>query len=112
MGSVKGDSGLKILNSVLLIILSAILIGSVLRIVFGGSSFSFSAFLNYLHSVPQIEITNVNIFTINGEWAILDSLRRFLNNIMSIFNFGAWMCIQLLNCLSYIIYFVKFIIFV
>lgn len=107
--SVDSGAGVRIFGSILLIILCCVLIGSVIKIVFGGSEFTFAGFLNYITSVPQIRLSDVNIFYISGEWAILDGLRRFINSIMSIANFGVWFTTQLLNGLSYIFYFVRFL---
>lgn len=113
MGKVKDyGGGARILGSILLIILCTVLIGSIIRIVFGGSSFTFSSFLAYLQDVPQISIGNLNIFYINGDWAVLDGLRKFLNSIMSIINFAVWMFSQLVNCLFYLFYFVKYLLVV
>ncbi|HIU06667.1 MAG TPA: hypothetical protein IAC46_03680 [Candidatus Onthoplasma faecigallinarum] len=114
MNRMKGaGDGLKILGSVLIIILCIILVISVIRIVFGGSNISFSAFLNYIQNVPQIEfIGDVNMFSINGDWGLFDFLKNFLNSIMSIFNFLVWLCFQLFNCLSYIFYFLKFVLII
>ena len=110
MNKVKDyGNGARIFGSVLLIILCCVLIGSIIKITFGGSAFTFTAFLDYITGVPQIRISNVNIFNIGGDWAVLDGLRRFLNSIMSIANFGVWFSAQLINCLSYIFYFVKFL---
>lgn len=110
MNKVKDyGKGAKIFGSVLLIIFCCVLIGSIIKITFGASEFTFSGFLNYITNVPQIRLSDVNIFYISGEWAILDSFRRFLNSIMSIANFGVWFTTQLINGLSYIFYFVKFL---
>lgn len=102
-------SGARIFGSILLIIICTVLIGSIIRIVFGGSNFTFTSFLSYLQNVPQISIGNFNLFTINGDWGLIDFFRRFLNSIMSILNFGVWMCSQLVNCVFYLLYFVKYL---
>lgn len=102
--------GSNIVVSVLMIIFCVVLIGSIIRIVFNSSAFSFSSFLQYITNVPQLSISYVEIFNIGGDWGIVDGLRRFLNNIMSIANFGVWFTKQLLNGLSYIFYFVKFLV--
>lgn len=101
--------GFNIVISVLMIIFSVVLIGSVIRIVFNSSSFSFGSFLQYITNAPQFNISYVDIFKIGGDWGIIDGLRNFLNSIMSIANFGVWFTKQLLNGLSYIFYFVKFL---
>lgn len=102
--------GVNIVASVVIIILCTVLIGSIIKIVFGGSSFTFAGFLDYIADVPQITIKNINIFSIGGDWGIIDGLRKFLNNIMSIANFGVWFSTQLINGLTYIFYFVKFLV--
>ena len=107
MGS-KG-LGFKILFQILFILLTVILVFSIIRTTFGGSSVTFSSFLDYISNVPQIKITNVNIMHIGGDWLIFDGFRQFLNTIMSIANFGVWFTTQLLNGLSYIFHFVRFL---
>lgn len=110
MGKYKDPgAGARIFGSVLLILFCCVLIGSIIKITFGGSSFTFAGFLDYLTGVPQIKFSYVDMFYISGEWTILDGFRRFLNSIMSFVNFFVWFCTQLLNCLSYIFYFIKFL---
>lgn len=105
----SNGSGVKIFGYVLLLFFSVVLLGSVIRIVFGSSSFSFSSFLQYITNVPQIILSDVQIFHIGGNWGIVEGLRVFLNHIMSIANFAVWFSTQLLNGLTYIFYFVRFL---
>ncbi len=113
MGKVKDHGvGARIVGSVLLIIFILVLVGSIFKIVFGGSSFTFAGFLEYITGVPQITITDINIFHIGGDWTLFDGFRKFLNSIMSIVNFSVWFGAQLINGLSYIFYFVKFLLVV
>ena len=110
MGNYKDPGkGARIFTYVLVIILLVIFIGSVIRIAFGESSMSLSGFLTYIQDCPQIAIDGLRDFSISGNWGVVDGLRLFLNNIVSFFTFGVWFCGQLVNCLIYLLYFVRFI---
>lgn len=73
------------------------------------SSVSFQSFLQYMTTCPQINISNIVNLSIGGDWGPFDFLRNFLNSICAIISFALWVAVQLINCLSYIFYFVRFI---
>lgn len=105
----KFGDGVRIFAFILLIIFLAILSGNVLRLVFGGSSFTFSSFLAMLSEVPQIPIRGMQTFNITADWGVIDFIRHFLNAVMMPLNLTVFISANLWNCLLYIMFFVKFL---
>lgn len=101
--------GKKILVSILVIVLVALLIISIVRVSYGSDTISFNGFLDYLSSCPTLSFSYSNVLYISGEWAILDGLRVFLNNIMIIPNFLIWVCKNLYNVLLFVFYFTRYL---
>lgn len=99
-----------IIFRVIFIIFCAILISNIIKTLFSGNTVSFTSFLNYITSVPQIS-TNFSMDTIyiSTDWGALDFIRIFLNTVMMPLNLLVFISKNLWNCLLYIIYFVKFL---
>lgn len=105
----KFGDGVRIFAFILLIILLAVLCGSILRLVFGGSSFTFSSFLAMLNDVPQIPLRSMQTFNITSDWGVFDFFRIFLNTVMMPLNLTVFVSANLWNCLLYVMFFVKFL---
>lgn len=102
--------GANIILSVLIILFCGVLICSIIKIVFGGQMFTLGGFLDYISNSPTMNVAFVDYFSIGGDWGIVDGLRKFLNMIMSILNYGVWLGKHALNGLSYCFYFLRFLI--
>ena len=95
---------------IMFIILCAILVTNIIKNLFSGNTVTFTSFLNYITSVPQISANfSMDTIYISGDWAILDGLRVFLNTIMQPLNLLLFLVKNLWNCLLYIVYFVRFL---
>ncbi len=110
MGNTKRASLFRIVFLVLSLIFITILSINLIR-SFGSnaSSVSFHSFLQYMTTCPQINISNIVNLSIGGDWGPFDFLRNFLNSLSAILSFALWVAVQLINCLTYIFYFVRFI---
>ena len=97
---------------VLGIIFIVILLLCAIRIAFNGFGFTLTSCLEYMSNAPTFDISKMQILHIGGFWGVLDGLRLFLNNIISIANVGLWISNQLINCIAYIFYFLHFILYV
>lgn len=101
---------MNIIFRAILIIFCSILVSNIIKNVFSGSSVTFTGFLEFIGSVPQIS-TNLSLNTIyiTGDWAILDGLRVFLNYLIMPLNVVIFLSKNLWNCLLYIVYFLRFL---
>lgn len=99
-----------IIFRVIFIIFCAILISNIIKTLFSSNTVTFTSFLNYITSVPQIS-TNFSMETIyiSTDWGVFDFVRIFLNTIMMPINLSVFISRNLWNCLLYIIYFVRFL---
>lgn len=102
--------GANIILSVLVILFCGVLIFSIIKIVFGGQMFTLGGFLDFVSHSPQLNVTFVEYFSIGGDWGIVDGLRKFLNIIMSVLNYGVWFGRQAINTIIYCFYFLRFLI--
>lgn len=99
-----------IVTRVIAIIFCAILLSNIIRNVFSLGSVTFTGFLQYISSVPQINTSlSMSTLYISGEWVILDGFRVFLNTIMQPLNLLVFLAKNLWNCLLYVIYFLRFL---
>lgn len=96
--------------SLVIVIFSILFIVSYVRSLFGASDLTFTSFLEFIQSVPQVSFSNTFIdMTILGDWGIFEFLRQFINiftNILSvlIFLFGG-----LVQLIMYLVYLLRYL---
>lgn len=80
----------------------------------GTNPVTLNSTLNFLsNSSSEYTILNINeminLFTIGGNWGILDGFRIFLNSLGSILGVVAWVCSSVFYTLTFAIRFMFFI---
>lgn len=101
----------RIVGAVVSVILALLLIANFIRSTSNSSEFlSFRSFLEWLGTVDSMSI-NMNdfVFTISGDWGILDFLRQFFNVLAIAVGVVVWLCRNLVNTLYFIAQFFTFI---
>lgn len=104
------DSGIALFFRVLFVIICFVLLINIGRILFNGSSVTFSGFLDFVSNTNFSQI-NVNIrdFTIVSDWGLFNFLKDFINIFASLMGVTFFMVSNLLNLLLFILNFVVYI---
>lgn len=75
------------------------------------SYFSFERFMNMLASAPTIDmswITNV-LQPITADWGVFQFFADFLNSLLTLFQGICFLAVGIVNLVSYLLYFLKFL---
>lgn len=104
----KGKGSALFFN-VLCLILTIVLILSVMKFCFNGSSVSFAEFLEYVSKTPQIDVSYQKYAIVLGDWGAFNFLKYFFEALATIINVGVWLCRNIANLLVVITYYVTFL---
>lgn len=106
----KADSGIALFFRIFFVIICFVLIINIGRILFNGTSVTFSGLLDFVSNSNFSQI-NVNIqdFVITADWGLFNGFRDFLNIFASLMGVTFFMVSNLLNLLLFVLNFVVYI---
>lgn len=73
-----------------------------------GQEITFTYLMQVIQAAPNItiDLDFLNI-SIGSDWGIFNFLREFINSLVGVATFGAWLCLNFIQIMIYLIYFVK-----
>lgn len=96
--------------SIVIVIFTILFIVSYVRSLTGASEITFTSFLEFIQTVPEISFANSFIdLTILGDWGIFDFLRNFLNVFTNIFSVLIYLFGGLVQLLTYLVYLLRYL---
>lgn len=102
--------GARLFFNVLTLIMSVLLILSVIKFSFAGSSVSFAGFLDYVSKTPQISVEYQDVFIILGDWpSWANWLRVFIEALSSVLSIIWWICRNIANLLTVVSYYLFYL---
>lgn len=102
--------GPRFITVILSFIVLALIAVYIVRYSDGGFTVpTFSSLLEMLSNVPDISISLETIVPISLDWGVFNFLRDFFNVFVKLFNLVLWIADNLLICLEYIFYFLRWI---
>lgn len=100
----------RFLGSVLMLLIIVILICNTFKAVRGGSTVTFSGFLNWLSTVRPMQIeVHIEAYHIGGNWGPLDFLRIFFDGLSTGAGAVAWLGANVINLVLFAGQFIYFL---
>ena len=96
--------------SVVIVIFTILFIVSYVRSLVGAGEITFTSFLEFIQSVPEVSFaSNFIDLTILGDWGIFDFLRNFLNIFTNLMSVIVYLFGGLVQLLLYVVYIVRYL---
>lgn len=96
--------------SVVIVIFTILFIVSYVRSLVGAGEITFTSFLEFIQSVPEVSFaSNFIDMTILGDWGVFEFLRQFLNIFTNLISVIVYLFGGLVQLLLYVVYIVRYL---
>ncbi|HBP44123.1 MAG TPA: hypothetical protein DD621_05640 [Clostridiales bacterium] len=112
VSNMRNNDKVSFIGRSIFIIFLLLLVISFVRLLFNSSLVTFTGFLDFLTTCPTITIPTsfYNSLSLAGiDWGIFNWFRNFLNFFTSSFSFIIFIITNLINALSIVFWFLKYI---